>query len=194
MSSSTNTFEAVLSTLLKYLTFFLSYVLIAVRYFYTNYPETARVLTMVGAGYVLFKSLVRILKFWWGMLKFAIKVTFLFVIVVTAVCAYYRGAHRFFTKDIPFAYSFWQLLAEKQLESIQNNIRYADILANTGLDPMAIRKSAAGWISENSEQIDTIKNGAKHLASDNLEYLQKFAQRNNLQDLLNLGFGNNPPL
>ncbi|KAM9905020.1 hypothetical protein OXX69_007341 [Metschnikowia pulcherrima] len=190
MDSPNSTLEAVLGTAVSYMVIAMSNLLIAVRYFYTNYPETARIASMAVAAYILFKSFMRIVRLWWGMLKFVIKAVLLFSVVIIASCAYYRGPHRFFTRDLPFVYNFWQSVSQKHQENIQN-IRYADILGKTGLDPAAVKKSAAGWIAENAEQIDTLKTGARDFASENIDHIQKFVRGNNLQNFWNLGFANN---
>ncbi|OBA21475.1 hypothetical protein METBIDRAFT_31992 [Metschnikowia bicuspidata var. bicuspidata NRRL YB-4993] len=181
---SSATFMNLLSNAVTYIVILMLNVLMAVRYFNATYPETARLITMLLAAYILFKCFMRIVRFWWGVFKFSVKVTLLFIAALLALGAYYRGPQRFFMKDLPLVYRIYQKLRQKQREALNNLPAAQEILGNPILDSAVEKNSALGWLSGNAAQL----NGEnQNFAENNVNYIQDFVKKNVLKTLLNAG-------
>ncbi|GBL49114.1 hypothetical protein CJJ07_000242 [Candidozyma auris] len=109
------------------LVFAMSNIIMALGYFFVNYPQASTLAISLVAIYITYKMFRRILRFFVNVVLTMIKLTTVSLVLLMLLAVYVRGFERFFTKDI---YFIKELLFSKVEASDQAFKQYAYKIMN----------------------------------------------------------------
>lgn len=118
-----------------------------------RFPNATRIMEGLLIAYMAWRCSVRIIRAWWRLCKFLLKMALFYLAIVIMLGVYVRGFETFFLQDM---YKCWTLIKYiyKNAAASHSKITYIDPM---GTEESAMMKAASSFLRENKNVVDSME-------------------------------------